>query len=786
MDRATHWVRSPRPVTKDRPEGGTLSTAAPGEFGHDVHSSAVARMSARPRADVDDPLTHRGRLVERLEALGEAVRLVLVTAPAGYGKTTVIRQWCRTTRRLPLWLTVNRSHRDPHHLAGDVASVLLTLGPTHGLLGTLVSDPERIPLEELGEHLASAVRLGGRPVVIVLDDLHEARTSASLDLVVQVAAGLPEGSLVVATADRRPRMSAQGRLGRRGYVELGAEELEFTDDEIDELLSRGGLSLPAPVARELASRTERWPAGLQLAVTVLQSAPDPAASVSTMSGDHDVFADYIRSRVLANHSVETVRFLLRTSVLDTLSGPLCDEALDSVGSGAWLAELTALGLPLVPLDDHGEWYRYRRLFAEMLRAELRRREAGEDVAVLCRAAGWYEDHGMPEDAIDSALAAGDDELAARLLVSHTQGFNSRGEIGRTQVWLEALGEKALEAYPPLAPMATWIWALNGNAPRALAALRVAEAASFDGPMPDGSASLESAVLRIRAALAPAGIAAMCRDARRALELEQPGSRWHTMAALLLGAAHRLTGATTDAMRCFELAARYGGRGEYPGAVFAVAEHALLAADLDDWTTAEACVLEATDLVAIARLEGYGPSIAAYLASARVAVHDGDLVTARRHTEQAARLYADPSPAAFPWFAVQAAVELGRLFLAFGEPEAAELKAAEARRSLALLPDAGLLPAWVEALAGDVRRVPDADPTDSGLSGLLTKAELRVLALLPTHLSLAQIGDELVISRNTVKSQVAAIYRKLGAATRDDAVHRARELGLLTVPRPRSS
>jgi LuxR family transcriptional regulator, maltose regulon positive regulatory protein len=254
--------------------------------------------------------------------------------------------------------------------------------------------------------------------------------------------------------------------------------------------------------------------------------------------------------------------------------------------------------------------------------------------------------------------------------------------------------------------------------------------------------------------------------------------------MLLGMAQRLTGATADAVRCFELAARYGKREAYPGAAFAIAEHALLAADMEDWAAAEICALEASDLVASAGLEGYGPSVAAYLAGARVAVHGGDLATARHHTEQAARLYADPSPAAFPWLAVQAAVELGRLFLALGEPEAAALKLADAQRDLMLIPDAGLLPAWVEALAGDVRRFVDtADPTETGL---LTRAELRVLALLPTHLSLAQIGDELVISRNTVKSQVAAIYRKLDAVNRGDAVRRAREAGLLDAPDRRSS
>jgi LuxR family maltose regulon positive regulatory protein len=203
------------------------------------------------------------------------------------------------------------------------------------------------------------------------------------------------------------------------------------------------------------------------------------------------------------------------------------------------------------------------------------------------------------------------------------------------------------------------------------------------------------------------------------------------------------------------------------------------------------VLEASDLLASAGLEGYGPSLATYLAAARVALHNEDLIGARHHTQQAARLYADPSPVAFPWLAVQAAVELGRLFLALGEHDAAELKLAEARRHLVLLPDAGLLPTWVEALGEGVGRSADSARRSAGSAGTtdvdqLTRAELRVLALLPTHLSLAEIGDELVISRNTVKSQVAAIYRKLDAANRGDAVRRARAAGLLDVPHLRPS
>src|SRR4051812_32553923 len=193
-------------------------------------------MSARPRSRVDDTLMHRRRLVERLEALSETACLVLVSAPVGYGKSTVVRQWSRTTRRRPVWLPVTRGHRDPHSLARDLAAALLTLGPSDGILGSLVTDRGYLPVEAAAEQLAAAVRLSGRPVALVVEDLHEARTSASLDLVVQLAARLPEDCLVVATADRRPRLPVGDTLGATGYAELGAGELEFTDDEITELL----------------------------------------------------------------------------------------------------------------------------------------------------------------------------------------------------------------------------------------------------------------------------------------------------------------------------------------------------------------------------------------------------------------------------------------------------------------------------------------------------------------------------------------------------------------------
>jgi LuxR family maltose regulon positive regulatory protein len=325
-------------------------------------------------------------------------------------------------------------------------------------------------------------------------------------------------------------------------------------------------------------------------------------------------------------------------------------------------------------------------------------------------------------------------------------------------------------------MAAWVWALTGDAPRARDALRIAESASFDGSLPDGSVSLESAVLRARAALAPDGVERMLADAERAVALEPPGSRWHTQASLLLGSAHLVNGHAADAVRWFEQAARFGREEQRPGALTALAEHALLAAERGDWRMAEVCLRDSVELREAGNLQGLMPTLTSYLAEARVALHRADTQLAIRDLQSALSLYESPSPVAFPWLAVQAAGTIAQLLLELGDTLGAERKIAQARRHLALLSPAGALPDWVDGLAAAV----DTALSQSMVAeaSTLTPAELRVLHLLPTHRSLAEIAEELVVSRNTVKSQVSAIYRKLAAENRSEAVSRAEANGLL--------
>jgi LuxR family maltose regulon positive regulatory protein len=718
----------------------------------------------------------RERLLRRLRVLPLDVQLVALVAPRGYGKTTTVRQWTDTTQDAVHWLSVTAGHGDPAGLANDLARV--SSAPGSWTSDGRLAVPDR-PDESLASQVLAAVRRVGRPVIVVLDDLHRVRSRPALELVISLAEQLPAGSRIVALSDQRLRWRVSWLMTQGRYLELGVDDLTFDRHEAEALTREMGLRLPADAVEELVRRTEGWPLGLQLALRAADSSDDPPGTLRRTSGDARAFAEYFNHEVLVDQSATMVRFLMRTAVLGAVAGPLCDAVLATTGSTSQLELAADQGLYLGIDSKRSGWYRYQRLFAEMLRTELRRREPGAELPILRRASQWYQDQGRPTEAIELALVAGDSTMAARLIVASTQYFNSRGQLFLARGWLEQLDEDILPRYPPLAPMAAWIWALAGDALRARRALRIAEAGSFDGPLPDGSVSMESAVLRARAALAPDGIDRMLVDAERAVALEPPGSYWHTQAALMLGAAHLVSGTEQEALRWFEHAAQFSADHQRPGASNALAELALLAADRGDWPMATTYHQESADHIAAGQLQNYMPTLLCHVAGARVALHRGDIDRTRAEMQAAIALYETPSSAAFPWLTVQAAVQLGRLHLGLGDLAAAVRMLADARRHVVTLPDAGVLPEWIDHLAGAIEDASARAKTREATT--LSTAELNVLQLLPTHLSLAQIADQHVVSRNTVKTQVASIYHKLGVNDRAEAVDRARAQGLLDPP-----
>jgi LuxR family transcriptional regulator, maltose regulon positive regulatory protein len=715
----------------------------------------------------------RWNLLVRLARLGGDVRLVQVVAPPGYGKTTALAQWAEVDGRQFGWVQLDDSDNDPATLLAHIAAA----APGDRLEAAVSAVVADVKEGRTADATTEFARLlgAGEAGVLVLDDLHVLRRSAALQVVVGLAAALPLGWLLATASQRQPRMRT-GRLRSHGQlVEFGPADLAFDTGETGDLLRRLGVGLPDSAVRGIVAHTEGWPAGVYLAGLSLVGQPDPAEAAAQITGSSRYIVDYFLDEVLTRQSAPTVRFLLRTSVLDRVCESLCDAVLDTTGSAAWLTEIQALNLFIVPEDDQGEWYRYHRLFAEMLQSELRRREPAEEDRVRRRASAWYEEQGRPDQAIRYALAGRDQAGTARMITAYAQRFNSEGRTQLVRDWLDALDEQVVPTYPPLAAMAAWIWALTGDGPRALWALRLAESASYDGPMPDGSASLESAVRRARAGLAPQGLEVMRTDAEEAVRLEPPGSPWYTMAALLLGTASMLLGDREVAVRELERAARLGRDSAVSGSSFALAQRALLAADEGDWPTATACAYDARALVDSAGLQTAVTSLPTYVACAHVRLHRGSAQLAGIDTAIGLRLFRRPSPAAFPWLGAQMAIRLGRLLLDLGDHTGAELKALEARRYLSVLGEAAVLQDQHLQLVALLDRTATRAATEFST---LTAAELRILPLLPTHLSLAEIAQQLVLSRNTVKTQVAAIYRKLEASNRNEAVRRANDLGLL--------
>jgi LuxR family maltose regulon positive regulatory protein len=616
---------------------------------------------------------------------------------------------------------------------------------------------------------------GGR--VLVLDDLHRLHDPAGTAVIGALASRLPPAWHLAVASRSRPGAELGALRGQRRYLELGTDDLAFSAQEAATALAQAGVTVPDEAVESLVRRTEGWPAGIYLAALSLRDRPEQAPAAQ-ITGDDAALATYFRSEVLDRQPPETITFLLRTAVLERMSGPLCDAVLGATGSAARLAELEERNLFVVPQDRRGEWYRYHYLFAELLRSELRRREPGTEAELHRRAATWFAGQGLPEEAVPHALAGRDVATAARLTTMYAQSLANSGRIATLRAWIETMGDDGPAAYPPLSVMATWVWALEGDADQARQSLTTAERGTFDGRPADGTASLEAGVRIVRGVMAPLGIDEMLADGRRAVELEPPGSPWHPIASWVLGSAELLHGDLEQAAKAFERTTYFGRDRQKPAATAALAELSLLAAEQDHWTAAAAYAAEARELMRAGNLQDHLAGMLSYVASARVATHEGDRGAALLNIGNALRLYSvRPTPLAFPWLAAQVAVVLARILLELDDVAAARLKVAEARRHLAAGQSTeGTLHEQVRVLASDVAR--RGRPV-SGVSVMtLTQAELRVLHLLPTHLSLAEIAAELDVSRNTVKTHVAAAYRKLQVTTRPDAVRRGRELGLL--------
>jgi LuxR family transcriptional regulator, maltose regulon positive regulatory protein len=396
-------------------------------------------------------LVARPRLADQLQE-GLSRGLVLVAAPAGYGKSVLLSEWARVSGQPVAWLSLDQGDNDPVRFWRHVLAALDGLRPgLAGRVGPLAGSPPPSAYDALVTALINDFM--AEPdlpdVLLVLDDYHLI-DSESVHAPVRFLLEHRPPQLRIAVASRSdPPLGLARYRGRGELGEVRASDLRFNLDEAAELLREVVAELDLPAVAALAERTEGWAVGLQLAALSLRNQPDIVRFVTAFTGSHRYILDYLGEEILERQRPDLRDFLLETSVLERLSGPLCDAVTGRHDSQELLEEVDRSGLFVVQLDDVRGWWRYHHLFADLLRARLEQ-DAGRARRLHRAAATWYEQHGLPDDTIRHALAAREEEWAARLVEENFDTvFNLRGEQATIQSWLPALSAGVLGSRPRL-------------------------------------------------------------------------------------------------------------------------------------------------------------------------------------------------------------------------------------------------------------------------------------------------------------------------------------------------
>ena len=397
-----------------------------------------------PRPD----LVPRPRLTARLDE-GLAHGLVLVCAPAGYGKTVLLADWAERCQFPAGWLSLDAGDNDPARFWRHAVAALDRARPGTGdRVAPLLGPPA--PASFGGLVTALINDLAAEEALLVLDDYHLISAPQVHESLAFLAEHRPAGICVVLASRSDPPLPL-ARLRARGQLtEIRAAELRFTPAEAAGLLRHAAAALPDGSVAALAARTEGWAAGLALAALSLRGQHDAAGFVAAFTGSHRYVLDYLAEEVLEGQDQQLRTFLLETSVLDRLSGSLCDAVTGREGSQALLEEAERAGLFVIPLDEVRGWWRYHHLFADLLRARLQQDRPARAAQLHRNAAEWYEDHGLADEAIRHATAAGEMTWAARLIEKHFDTvYSLRGEAATIHRWLATIPASLVESRPRL-------------------------------------------------------------------------------------------------------------------------------------------------------------------------------------------------------------------------------------------------------------------------------------------------------------------------------------------------
>ena len=741
----------------------------------------VSLIRTKVRGPITRALVPRPALVERL-VHGPARKLTLIRGQAGWGKSSVLAEWSAADPRAFAWLALDRGDNDPvrffmyaiealHTVADSVgersASILRTPGVdiVDQVLPVLINELDALPERS----------------VFVLEDYH-AIDGAEVHEAVSYLLDHAPANLELALSTRvEPPLPVSRLRGRGELLEIASADLRFSIADAHTLLiAHQGLILePSDVVR-LVERTEGWPAGLYLAALSLAGRDDPGDFIDAFAGDDRNVVDYLTTEVLAGQAVETRAFMLATSVLDRLCAPLCDHVVGGVGSAAMLSDIERSNSFLIALDSRREWYRYHHLFGELLRNELLSTDPAAAATANRRAAIWLRGRGFVPEAISHLVAAGEVEEAAELIASSWLRFASSGEHETVRAWLGLLPPAVHEGDSRLCVASALVAIVTGRLDDVGRWIDQAARAPAGGPFYDGFRSGAAAADCLRTVHSwLLGDLTACRAAGEAAILgARERSPWDGVTYTWLGASLFWHGHDKEGQAALrEAVERCRAASFRPPWIHCLGMLSLTHHLQGDQDAARALAEEALAMSASAGLNEYSRlTAAAHITRAGLLTGIGRAEEAR---EELQRVLAVAHQGSGPVEITHAQVALSMAVQATGDTAGARAFLDDAQSVIRACPDPGpvitaVLHRAESRLAGPRRVTQPLTP----VFGDFSEREMAVLRLLASSLSQREIGSTLFISFNTVKTHSKSIFRKLGVATRADAVARARELDLI--------
>ena len=729
-----------------------------------------------PQALQSGPLSPQEAPIERPRLLAKLkdarhTPIVSVVAPAGYGKTSLLADLAAQDPRASVWMACDRQQADPTSVVRALLAPYAALEPFH--VPALGSDgPEPEPVPPASPSFLESLERRSKPLLLILDDLHLLADQPSLDVLAEVAEHLPEGSQLV-LASRRPLPLPLARLrAHRALFELDPQDLAMSEAETAHLLDFAGVPCTPAQTQALLKQTQGWPAALYLAALSASQEADPQASLADFRGDRPVMAAYLREELLDELDAHQREFLTFTSVCSQLSGPLCDAVLDRAGSVDVLDGLLGAGFPLTACEH--DTYRLHPLVREALRAELCHRDPARARALHLRASDFHAALLDQDNAIAHAVAARDPRRAGELMWAQLPSYLAQGRTEFLRSHLDQLPAADFHDQAPLALTAAYTALAVGDARQAdRYGLLGAAALARQGESSQVS-SLTTGLALIEALLADPAVAPLGDRAAQAYDSEAEDSPWRSVCCLLQGVSEHLLGDPAGARIHLEQGIRRSAVCAPHVETLCLSQLAVIAVEEGDWEGGLDSIARAVLQVERHGLASHPTAALTYAVSAEVQAHAGRIDRGKHDLRRASQLLAR-LPDFIPWYEAETRIVLARAALRLADVAAARTLLADASRLARRVPDAVVFGDWLE----DTWSLLDSTATHA-LTGAstLTKAELRILRFLPTHLTLREIALRLHVSTNTVKTQAHAVYRKLGVSSRSAAVARAVSIGLL--------